>query len=272
MPTWFSLVGFLLAVTPLVMTPGASFTLVSAKGVSSDRRGAFQIILGTGLGILTHASGRAAMAEIDAVRSAYDEVADTYADHIQGTETEQPIDLAMIRHFAALLPNQAHVVDAGCGAGRMLPLLASLGCQVEGIDLSPGMIRRSRRDHPGFSTQVASMDDMPFGDEHLDGVFSWYSTIHSPDDMLPPICAEVHRILRPGGVALFAFQAGFGAKDVGAAYESAGHRISLIRHNRTPDEVVAVLETAGFDEIARMNRTALAGERDAQAVVIVRKK
>ncbi|AQP43446.1 LysE family translocator [Tessaracoccus flavus] len=55
MPTWFSLVGFLLAVTPLVMTPGASFTLVSAKGVSGDRRGAFQIILGTGLGILTHA-------------------------------------------------------------------------------------------------------------------------------------------------------------------------------------------------------------------------
>ena len=55
MPTWFSLVGFLLALTPLVMTPGASFKLVSAKGVSGDRRGAFQIVLGTGLGILTHA-------------------------------------------------------------------------------------------------------------------------------------------------------------------------------------------------------------------------
>lgn len=46
----------------------------------------------------------------------------------------------------------------------------------------------------------------------------------------------------------------------------------MIRHNRTPNEVIAVLETAGFDEIARMNRTALAGERDAQAVVIVRKR
>ena len=47
--------GFTLALLPIVLTPGASFTLVTAKGVAGDRRGALATIAGTGLGILSHA-------------------------------------------------------------------------------------------------------------------------------------------------------------------------------------------------------------------------
>ncbi|MCQ4622829.1 LysE family translocator [Corynebacterium genitalium ATCC 33030] len=49
-----ALFGFGLAVAPLVVTPGASFTLVSARGLAGDRRGARAVIAGTALGILTH--------------------------------------------------------------------------------------------------------------------------------------------------------------------------------------------------------------------------
>ena len=59
-----------------------------------------------------------------AVRAAYDEVADTYADRFRSTEPEQPVDLAMIEHFASLLHGEKRVVDAGCGAGRLLPMLS----------------------------------------------------------------------------------------------------------------------------------------------------
>ena len=54
-------------------------------------------------------------------RTAYNVVADVYADHFRTTEGEQPIDLAMIDHFVALLHEPRVVLDAGCGAGRMLP-------------------------------------------------------------------------------------------------------------------------------------------------------
>ncbi len=47
--------GFFLIVTPLAVTPGASFTLVSARGVAGDRRGAWATIAGTAAGIATHA-------------------------------------------------------------------------------------------------------------------------------------------------------------------------------------------------------------------------
>lgn len=48
--------GFLVALLPLVLTPGASFTLVSARGLNGDHRGAAATIAGTGFGILTHAA------------------------------------------------------------------------------------------------------------------------------------------------------------------------------------------------------------------------
>lgn len=55
LPSAPALVGFLLAVLPLVVTPGASFALASRATVRGDLRGLAQVITGTGLGIVTHA-------------------------------------------------------------------------------------------------------------------------------------------------------------------------------------------------------------------------
>ncbi|MCT1602810.1 class I SAM-dependent methyltransferase [Kocuria sp. p3-SID1433] len=90
-------------------------------------------------------------AEEALTRTSYNVVADVYADHFRTTEGEQPIDLATIDHFVALLHEPRVVLDAGCGAGRMLPYLAGRGCHAEGIDLSPNMVRRARADHPDFT-------------------------------------------------------------------------------------------------------------------------
>ena len=46
----------------------------------------------------------------------------------------------MVEHFVSLLPGERRVLDAGCGAGRMMPVLAAHGCRVEGVDLSPEMV------------------------------------------------------------------------------------------------------------------------------------
>ncbi|WP_422936372.1 class I SAM-dependent methyltransferase [Sinomonas sp. P47F7] len=80
-----------------------------------------------------------------AVQRAYDQVADTYANHFRSTEPELPVDLGMIELFASFLPSGKRVLDAGCGAGRMMPVLATFGCQVEGVDFPPEMIRRARQ-------------------------------------------------------------------------------------------------------------------------------
>ena len=47
--------GFALALLPIIVTPGASFTLVTGRALVGDRRGAAAVIAGTSLGIVTHA-------------------------------------------------------------------------------------------------------------------------------------------------------------------------------------------------------------------------
>lgn len=206
----------------------------------------------------------------DAVRLAYDALADTYADHVRGTEPELDMDLATIRHFVALLPEPRHVLDAGCGAGRMLPVLAGLGCHVEGVDLSPGMIRRARADHPRFAVRVASLTCLPLADASVDGVFAWYSTVHSADAELPLIVAEARRVLRPGGIVLLAFQTGTGVRDVGGAYRRFGHDVVLPRHSRSVSQYADQLVDAGLTVVLRLARTPAPHESDGQGFLIGR--
>lgn len=205
------------------------------------------------------------------VRIAYDEVADAYADHFRSTEPEAPLELAMVEHFTSLVPAGGRVLDAGCGAGRLVPVLAGQGHQVVGIDLSPGVIRRARRDHPTSATEVASLLRLPFRNSTFDGYFSWYSTIHLRDEQLPPVFAEAARVIRPGGIVLTAFQSGRGVHDVSAAYRRRGHEITLERYHRAPDDVASLLSGAGLREVARLELREPDGADQGLAVLIARR-
>lgn len=207
------------------------------------------------------------------VQRAYDTVAESYAMHLPDTRAEAPLDLAMVDAFIAAVQagdQTGPVLDAGCGTGRMSRYLADRGCTVHGIDLSPGMVDMARRDHPDLDFEVGSLTGLPFPDGTFAGVMLWYSTIHTPPDGQVRIFAEAARVLRRGGHALVAFQAGGGTRDVSAAYRQFGHEVELERHLFAPDEVSTLLGGAGFAEVARMVRRAQGPERDDQAVLLAR--
>ena len=204
-------------------------------------------------------------------RAAYDTIAEGYAAHFPGTEPEQAVDLAMIDHLVAqLAPGGRDVLDAGCGAGRMSRFLTDRGCAVQGVDLSPGMIAMARRDHPDIDSRVGSITALPFADASFDAALYWYSIIHIADADLAGVLAEARRVLRPGGVALLAFQAGEGARDVGPAYRALGYDVALTRIDRHPDEVSALAAAAGLIEAARLVRRPHGAERTDQAFLLVR--
>jgi threonine/homoserine/homoserine lactone efflux protein len=54
--TWTILGGFFVAVLPVVMTPGASFTLATQRSLAGDRAAGPWVIAGTATGIYTHAA------------------------------------------------------------------------------------------------------------------------------------------------------------------------------------------------------------------------
>ncbi|WP_238161902.1 class I SAM-dependent methyltransferase [Micromonospora endolithica] len=209
--------------------------------------------------------------DVRGVRRAYDTVAEDYAAHLPDTRAEAPLDLAMLDAFAAVVTSggDARVLDAGCGAGRMSRHLTERGCLVRGVDLSPGMVARARRDHPDLLFTVGSLTDLPFRDDQFTGVLLWYSTIHTPPAGQARVFAEAARVLRPGGYLLVGFQSGDGTRDVSAAYRRRfGLEIQLERHLYTADQVAARLAAAGLREMCRLVRRPRGSERDDQAFLL----
>jgi SAM-dependent methyltransferase len=204
------------------------------------------------------------------VRDAYDTVAEDYATHLPDTRAEAPLDLAMVDAFAEAVTSgeDALVLDAGCGAGRMSRHLEKRGCAVEGVDLSSAMGAMARRDNPHLTFTVGSLTDLPYADDRFAGVMLWYSIIHTPPAGQARIVEEVARVLRPGGYLIVGFQSGEGTRDVSAAYRRFGHEVRLERYLYTPDDVAARLEAVGLREVCRLVRRAQGKERDDQAVLL----
>ncbi len=211
------------------------------------------------------------LGEFKGVRIAYDAVARDYAKHLPDTSAETSLDLAMVDSFADAVTTSstaARVLDAGCGTGRMSRYLAERHCDVEGVDLSPGMIKMARQHHPDLNFAVGSLTALAYPDNHFDGVLLWYSIIHTPPVDHDRIFTEAGRVLRPGGHILIGTQSGDGVRDVAPAYRRFGHEVELLRYLTTADQIAARLEGVGLRETARMVRRSGGSERDGETVVL----
>lgn len=158
-------------------------------------------------------------------RASYDTVAADYAERFRDELAAKPLDRAMLAGFAELVraAGAGPVADVGFGTGRVTTHLNSLGLSVFGVDLSPQMVAVARRTRPGLRFDVGSMLALDLPDGAVVGITAWYSIIHIPQEQLPEVFAEFHRVLAPGGYLLLAFQVGdeplhlteaFGSRDL----------------------------------------------------------
>lgn len=101
------------------------------------------------------------------------------------------------------LPEGAHVLDVGAGAGKFAVALAALrpDLRITGIDNSPHQVARAERAARDLAGRVrflaGSALALPFADGAFDGVMSCGSIKHWPDRARG--LAECLRVLAPGG-------------------------------------------------------------------------
>lgn len=101
---------------------------------------------------------------------------------------------------AFALTSRMAVLDVGCGTGAMLERFGRSGCELFGLDASPGMLARARQ-RLGSRAELrpGSADELPFEDARFDLV-SFTMVLHElPLSVRTAAVREALRVLRPGG-------------------------------------------------------------------------
>lgn len=95
------------------------------------------------------------------------------------------------------------VLEIGVGLGADHQRFAQAGARLTGIDLTARAVEHTRRRLALFGLDSAlstgDAENLAFPSDEFDRVYSWGVLHHSPNT--PKAISEVHRVLRPGGVA-----------------------------------------------------------------------
>jgi SAM-dependent methyltransferase len=126
-------------------------------------------------------------------REGYDRWAATYEDTV-----EDAMDVALLERLGVDWGAVGSAADLGCGTGRTGAWLAGHGVgEIDGVDLSPGMLEAARERGVYRSLREAEVGDSGLDGGAYDLVVSCLVDEHLAD--LRPLYAEAARLAKPGG-------------------------------------------------------------------------
>jgi SAM-dependent methyltransferase len=115
-----------------------------------------------------------------------DRVIELYQRHAADWDKDRGRELLeryWLNGFLGLMPPGASVLDLGCGSGEPIGrFLVEQGCEVTGVDSSPGLIDLCKSRFPEQEWIVSDMRTLAPG-RRFDGILAWNSFFHlRPDD------------------------------------------------------------------------------------------
>jgi SAM-dependent methyltransferase len=107
------------------------------------------------------------------------------------------------------LPPAGRVVEFGCGTGISTQILARLGYELVGIDISSDMLAIARQRVPAAEFHHASIWDAEIPDcvgvSAIGEVVNYAADERAGAERLPELFSRIHEALDPGGVFVFDF-------------------------------------------------------------------
>jgi len=183
----------------------------------------------------------------------------------EGFRPREP-DHGVIR-FAKLLKKKGlrRVLDLGCGAGRHLVYLAREGFEVHGIDIAETGLKYARQwlAKEGLTAEVkrSDMAEIPHPDRFFDAAISIAVIYHGTLEKMRRAIGELHRVLRPGGLALLQFKSkrsfryGRGKEiEPDTFIPDIGEDAGIPHHYSDREEIEELLQDFAIWEINHMER------------------
>lgn len=169
----------------------------------------------------------------------YDDIAREYAEEFfYDTSDDQYID-----YFLQSLEG-TKILDVGCGNGRDCKYISQKGFDVNGIDLSVGMLEIAKERVPEGKFEVMDITDITYPDNSYDGIISNCSLFHVPSEELPKTLESFARILKPNGKLLLILQEGLGETMVEEPYRKGVH---IYMNYFSLEQIQNLLREYGFE-------------------------
>lgn len=195
--------------------------------------------------------------------------------YVHGTTTarevarlEKQADFTASFTFDTLDLKPGHrVLDLATGVGAMGVRLLRLcpGIHLTGVDLAPAQLAASRQNHPELPVLRADATRLPFPDATFDRIHCSWLLEHVPAPA--QVLAEVHRVLKPGGMCHFieVDNATFGTTPACPSVAEVMRRLNEAQQRGGGDPFVGrrletLFASAGFERV-QLDRRLMLGSR-----------
>ena len=168
-----------------------------------------------------------------------------------------PADVAMenkdaypLRYALAAARDGGRILEAGCGAGRLLRYFFDRGREIVGMDYIPEAIAKLKEADPALPVEVGDVMSMRFADGEFDCVlaFGLYHNFEPPQVIAA--LQETARVMRGGGVLCASFRADNFCNRINdwlkERSETGSRRHAFHKLNLDEGEFRLLLEAAGF--------------------------
>lgn len=150
------------------------------------------------------------------------------------------------RFVDAMARRGSHILDAGCGPGRVGGYLASVGHSVVGVDVDPALIEAAEQDHPGPNWLVGDLAEL---DLPARGITEPFDIIVSAGNVMTfvapstrvQVLTRLRAHLKADGRAVI----GFGA---GREYEYGQFLDDAAHAGLTPDLLLSTWDVRPFSD------------------------
>ena len=110
-------------------------------------------------------------------------------------------DTVLLPYLLKYLDKDSVSLECGCGLGQWVVYMSRRGYKMAGVEIVPECIRVCKEYYPDADIKVGDVRELPYPDNYFGGYISigvLEHMIEGPDRSI----SEMHRVLKPGGVAI----------------------------------------------------------------------